>query len=205
MATEIPADLYSDFLLDNLVLDNIQQFSLIKLDKVKNELLKCNKRKLLTDNQNIQFNKLNIELEKYDDGRISFNLIRQQRQLFAKACILQNKSNLLIVNNHYEQITQSIRDETRNKINTYMKEKQLCECGQEIIRAHLSRHQKTKSHYNNLANPQQEKVSLSEEEIKNKMNAYMTEKLHCECGQEIIRANLSRHKQTKRHIDKIHN
>jgi hypothetical protein len=205
MATEIPADLYTDFLLDNLVLENIKELSLTKIDKIKNELLKSNKRKLLTNNQNIQFNKLNIELEKYDDVQTPFNLMRQQRQLFAKACILQNKSNLLIVNNHYEQITQSIRDETRNKINTYMKEKQRCECGEDIIRANLSRHQKTKSHYNNIANPQQEKVSLSVEEKKQKNNAYMTEKLHCECGQEIIRANLSRHKQTKRHIDKMSN
>jgi hypothetical protein len=40
---------------------------------------------------------------------------------------------------------------------------------------------------------------------KEKHKEYLNEKIECECGEYVVRGNLSRHKKTKKHLNKIEN
>lgn len=44
------------------------------------------------------------------------------------------------------------------------------------------------------------KRTPSEEEIREKNNAYMREKIECECGLFVSRVNIIRHRETERHM-----
>jgi len=194
-------DIYQDFLCEDITFENLKEMSLKQLDKLKDKLTLSCKKKLITEQQNIKLNHLNIELENYDNTHVMVHTKKEQRKLFIRACLKQNSKSLFLLNKNYESLTQSFRDENRNKINAYMTEKLTCECGDQIIRANLSRHKQTKSHFSKLNGDV--KSVLTEEEKRKNLNTYMTEKLTCECGDQIIRANLSRHKKTKRHLSML--
>lgn len=197
-------DLYLEFMIDDFKIENLQGLSYIKLNKLKTKLTKCCKKRLLTNLQNTNQNRLNMELESYDDEPIIYNAKREQRKLFYKACCKQNINNLTLINDNFEILCQSVCESKRKNLNAYMNEKVICECGEKISRSNLSKHKQTKTHFNKLKGEvSSNSKALSEQEKREKINSYMNEKLDCECGEKISRSNFSKHKKTKRHLDNI--
>lgn len=95
------------------------------------------------------------------------------------------------------------------------KERVVCECGMEVCRKGLKSHQKRSEHKNRM-NPlspeeteelmkqRQEQYKAKKQEWyqqnKEKVFEAHSEKVVCECGAESTRANLPRHKRTKKHL-----
>ena len=207
MTSDIPEDLYLNYIdeKNDYTIQYLQTIRVLKLNKEKENLtLLCAKRSL-TEEQNTKFIQLQMELEKYPDDKGLLQIQKKakinQLKLYKNTCYKQNKANLDLIMNNFQTLREQERENKRNKTNEYMTQKVKCECGDEIIRANLYRHKNTKAHFEKLNNIL--KPVLSEEEKRNNTNEYMKEKLTCECGEEISRCNMPRHKQTKKHLKKI--
>jgi len=200
-------DLYECFLKPEYTIECVKDFTFNKLNKKMNELQILSKTKGMTDYQMEQLNKLNIELEAYDDDvgneRTIFNKKREQRQLLRKAFVLENKNLLNYMVENYGKLVSNYKNKLYEKKNTYLNEKITCECGEVLSRVNLSRHKLSNNHIRFIENPNEiinrEKVILTPEERKKKINDNATEKIKCECGKEVSRANMSKHKLTEKH------
>lgn len=211
MTTDIPNDVFEGFIDEEelYTIEYLGCLSILKLNKEKELLIDIIKKKKLTELQDKKYIELDKELEKYDDdfgtATIQRDAKRLQRKLYRDACITKNKKNLKIIETNYEELIKKIDKEHKEKINAYMNEKQKCECGLDISRANIPRHKKTDLHFETLKNGIKEKKELTEEDKKEKYNLYMKELQICECGLNISRANMPRHKKTDLHLETLKN
>src|SRR5210317_697733 len=68
----------------------------------------------------------------------------------------------------------------------------VCECGEHVTNAHLSRHRQTEKH-----------LSIMGQNDKLTKNTKAKEKVVCECGEEITYAHIARHRKTQNHISRM--
>lgn len=197
-------DIYECFLKPEYTIENIKDFSFIKLNKEMKKLNEKTKKNFLTDYQMNQLVLLNKELKDYDDKYK--NEKKRERDLLNKSFKQLNKELLKYMNENYEKLTSDYRMEHKEKQRKYMNVKITCECGETLCQGNMSRHKTTDKHIKFLENPSlinEPKPVISQEERKKKYNEYMTDKISCECGKQVSRANMSKHKKTEKHKEKI--
>lgn len=120
----------------------------------------------------------------------------------------EENREMIAVKNHERYEAQ------KEEISARRRERVMCECGQEVGRAYLTRHKKSKTHRRIVGEIPEEVVSDSVKahrergityytKNKERINAKCRERITCECGQEVRRGDISKHRKTKKHSDQL--
>lgn len=159
-------NLYLDFIIDDENEENnITNMTCKQLVIYKNQLIEFKNAdgSKLTNKQQEQKTKLNALLwEQYDATETNANYInfeihdkirKKEINEYKKACIEKNKTlinNLDDIISKINVLEKKLKTESAIKYkedhSNYSKKKIICECGMETIRAHKTRHKKSKAH-----------------------------------------------------------
>jgi excisionase family DNA binding protein len=180
--------------------------------KYRREYYLKNKGRINQKNKNYRYRNLQRVKNIEKTSRVKNKLKEQARKKLYRVknkeklqqYLLKNKGKLK--ENARQNYLKKYREENKEKLTTKKAKKVLCECGTEHTKSSLLNHQASKKHIDLEI---LDRLLVRNKKVKEKVRdkecakSKRSEKIKCECGKEIARGSLGRHKKTQEHKNNI--